>query len=65
MDDSSELELESLSKAAEFLGCSVGAISMAKKHGHRCCGYRVIDCEYDKRTVDNLLSDDCENSCIG
>lgn len=65
VSDSNELGFDSLSKAAEFLGCSIGAVAMAKKHGHKCCGYKVVSCEYDKRTVDSLVSDDCENSCIG
>lgn len=64
-DGSDEKVFNSLTEAQKYLGCTVGAISYAKKSGGSCQGYKVISIEDNIQVEIDDSSDYEDNSCVG
>lgn len=64
-DGSDVIVFQSLTEAQKYLGCTVGAISYAKKSGGSCLGYKVISLDNNLKDAVDILSDQYDNSCVG
>lgn len=64
-DGSDERVFNSLTEAQRYLGCTIGAVSYAKKSGGSCQGYRVMAIEGGVQKAIDTSSDYTDNSCIG
>lgn len=64
LNDNIVMQFDSLTEAAKHFGVSIGAVSMAKNHGHKCCGYRIVAVDVNNTPNNSIEADKTKSSVV-